>query len=404
MRAFNEIDSFTYTDKLHERITSEIEGLTKEYILGVDENDYKNYLIEKYTLEPLKIFFDKEKIERPTSSKEWFEDRFYGEKYQRDVYHFSVAYPFTVSPALFKIHPSTWAMTSYDINIDERNFLVSFSLKLTKLEPEEFQRQKDTAKNSAFANVDNANAFARAWNLQLQSVVTNSFSKQKSKYNKENDFFAAINIPFDKDTQSIFTPPIIKKREIPQPLVNKNQEFSSEPIMGNKMYEDILKIIYDAGKSMERKPVLYISKDEEGLRDQFLFILETRYDAITASGETFNRSGKTDIILKYAMDGTNLFVAECKFWHGFKGLLETISQLFDRYLTWRDSKVAVMIFVKNNDFTSVLKNIATETRNHPYYVKDSGHRGESSFSYIFRLPQDSEKHVFLEVMAFHYDK
>jgi hypothetical protein len=170
------------------------------------------------------------------------------------------------------------------------------------------------------------------------------------------------------------------------------------------MYDDILRVIYDSGKNMEKKPALYNGKDEEGLRDQFLFVLETRYDGTTATGETFNRGGKTDIILKYAKDGSNLFVAECKFWHGSSELMKAISQLFDRYLTWRDSKAALIMFVKNKDFSNVLNTIRTDIKAHPYYTREAGNRGESSFSYIFSLPQDTEKTVFFEVMVFHYDK
>ena len=66
---------------------------------------------------------------------------------------------------------------------------------------------------------------------------------------------------------------------------------------------------------MERKPSLYRGKEEEDLRDQFLLFLETRYAATTGTSETFNKAGKTDILLKYE-DGTNLFVAECKWWKG----------------------------------------------------------------------------------------
>src|SRR5690606_29732415 len=127
--------------------------------------------------------------------------------------------------------------------------------------------------------------------------------------------------------------------------------------------------------------------------DQFLLILETRYDATTATGETFNRGGKTDIILKYANDGTNLFVAECKFWHGAAEFHKAISQLFDRYLTWRDSKVALLLFVRNKDFTNILNVIKEEALKHPYFLSEVGQRGETSFSYHFHLPADKEKRV-----------
>ena len=169
------------------------------------------------------------------------------------------------------------------------------------------------------------------------------------------------------------------------------------------MYDDILKVIYELGKSMEKKPSTYQHKDEEGIRDQFLLVLETRYDSTTASGETFNKKGKTDIILKYSKDGSNLFVAECKFWHGPSEFHKAISQLFDRYLTWRDSKAALILFVTNNDFSKVIETIKNESLKHPYFEKSIGKRGETSFSYLFHLPQDKDKKVCFEIIAFHFD-
>jgi hypothetical protein len=69
-----------------------------------------------------------------------------------------------------------------------------------------------------------------------------------------------------------------------------------------------------------------------------------------------NKGGKTDILVKHT-DGTNVFVAECKYWKGEGVLHETINQLFDRYLTWRDSKVAIVFFVTIKEFSRVLQTI-----------------------------------------------
>ena len=404
MKAFNEIQSYEAFEKFRISIKNEIEGKTKEYILSVDENEYKNYLYEKYALQPLNVYLDEEQREQPVKSKEWREDSFYREKYQVDTYTFTIKYPFSGSPSLFRLHPSSWTMTSHDINVDEHKSTVSIKFTIYKQDVNEFNKELASSTRSAFANLDNANSDANRWNTELKSLVKTYFDNHKSKLLKENDFFAAINIPIDKSTQSIFTAPTITKKDIPQPILSKSKEFSTEPMMSKTMYDDILKVIYDTGKGMERKPSLYINKDEEALRDIFLLLLESRYEAMTATSETFNRSGKTDMIVKYANDGSNIFVSECKFWHGPQGYVDTINQLFDRYLTWRDSKVAIMIFVQNKDFTSVIKNIANTSRTHPYFVKEVGHRGETSFSYVFSLPQDTSKHVYLEVMAFHYDK
>jgi hypothetical protein len=324
--------------------------------------------------------------------------------FEVEFYSCTVTYTFSGSPILFKLHPSSWTILSNDIYVNEKDNSVSFVFELTKRDAEEYNRGKKEAYNTSFTNVDNANKDAIAWNNEVAALVSNLFHYQKTKFQEENNFFAAINVKINPNTASVFTAPTIQKKIIPQPKVSANKEFSTEPMMSQEMYNDVLKVIYDSGKNMEKKPSLYRGKDEEGLRDQFLFVLETRYDGTTATGETFNRGGKTDIMLKYANDGSNLFVAECKFWHGGSEFLKAISQLFDRYLTWRDSKTALLLFVTNKDFTNVIDILKTEVKTHEYFVKEKGSRGETSFSYTFHLPQDKNKYVQFEIVAFHYDK
>ncbi len=404
IKAFQEIDFSSFSNKLKEKIQSEINFKGKEYILTVDENEYKTYLIDKYSFEPIVIDQDSVEIGEPFITKETFESRYYGENYGADVYNFTIRYKFSGTPEIFKLRPSQRYPNTYSISVNETWSVVSFSFKLFKRDPDEFTKMKDTTYIAAFKNLEYANRDIQNWNSQIVNTVNSIFNTQKQKYLQENDFFAAINVKVNPNTTSVFTSPTIKKKIIPQPIISKNKEFSSEPTMSSEMYDDLLKVVYDSGKSMEKKPALYQDKDEEGLRDQFLFVLETRYEGTTATGETFNRSGKTDIILKYAKDGSNLFVAECKIWNGPSNYLKAISQLFDRYLTWRDSKVALLIFVTNQDFTNVLQTIADETKKHSYFSKVIGKRGESSFSFLMHLPQDKDKQIFLEVLSFHYDK
>jgi len=405
VKSFNEIDHNSFTQGLKDQIKEEIASKGKEYILGVDEDDFKKFLLNKFSLEPLTVDINSEIIDEPKISKEWIENSvLYRVPYETDAYNFTISYTYSGSGILFRVTPSTWIMTSAEIYVNRTNNSVSFEVKLYKKDPEEFLRTKNEMFQRAFANLNNTNQVATNWIVSLPSLVESLFHQQKDKFLQENDFFTAINVMVNKDTTSVFTAPTIKRQVIPQPTVNKNREFSSEPTMSKEMYDNILKVIYDFGKSMEKKPSTYKSKDEEGIRDQFLLILETRYDGTTATGETFNSGGKTDIILKYANDGSNLFVAECKFWHGTTEFHKAISQLFDRYLTWRDSKTALMLFVTNKDFTNVIDTIKIEAKQHPYYLKTIGERGETSFSYYFHLPQDKDKIVFFEIIAFHYDK
>lgn len=80
---------------------------------------------------------------------------------------------------------------------------------------------------------------------------------------------------------------------------------------------------------MEQKPSLYQNKDEEALRDVFIAMLERRFQSVTVTAESFNHIGKTDILLKDSTNSSNLFVGECKIWHG-KNILWKLSA---NYLT-----------------------------------------------------------------------
>lgn len=403
IQSFSEVDSHSFKVQFTEMIKSEINNNTKEYLLKVEEQEYIDYLVNKYTVEPLSVDYSSEFIPEPTKTQEWVNDQAYGRQYRVEVYSFTISYKYTGSGVLFKVRPDEFRMTSRLITINENDSTVSFVFKMDQKNSEIFNKTKTDYRDHAFMNLSNANKVAENWNRSVLGIVTSSFRAAKDRYLKENDFFAAINVKIDKATEGFFSAPSIKKKLIPHPSISKSKEFSSVPSMSKEMYEDVLKIIYQFGKSMERKPSTYHNKDEEALRDQFLLLLETRYDSTTASGETFNRGGKTDIILKYSVDGSNLFVAECKFWHGSSEFLQAISQLFERYLTWRDSKTALVLFVKSKEFTKTLETIKSDVKTHPYYISDNGFRGESSFSYVFSLPQDKDKKVLLEIIAFHFD-
>ena len=93
-------------------------------------------------------------------------------------------------------------------------------------------------------------------------------------------------------------------------------------------------------------------------------VLSPHFQSVT--GETFNKIGKTDILIRYK--NANVFVAECKFWKGIKAFYETIDQILS-YLTWRDSKTAILCFVKNKEINPVLGQIESETSKHSCYVK-----------------------------------
>jgi hypothetical protein len=117
----------------------------------------------------------------------------------------------------------------------------------------------------------------------------------------------------------------------------------------------------------------------------------------SATGETFNAHGKTDI---YVKDGeANLFIAECKIWRGPESIKEALDQLFS-YLTWRDTKSALIVFSRNRDFSGVLDQLWHLVSEHPQYKRGPSPEGETRMRYVFGRSDDPNREIFLTVMAF----
>lgn len=175
-----------------------------------------------------------------------------------------------------------------------------------------------------------------------------------------------------------------------------NITYSPEPALEEEVYHQILKVCHDFGISMERHPSSYKEKGEESLRDLLIMLLNPHFQSVT--GESFNKKGKTDILVRH--EGKNVFVAECKFWGGKKVHHATINQILS-YLTWRDSKAAIIYFVNNKNLQPILDDIDVMTAEHPCHVSRQKKGEEDWFIYHFHLADDSTRGLALAILFFH---
>ena len=137
-----------------------------------------------------------------------------------------------------------------------------------------------------------------------------------------------------------------------------------EPVLADEVFEHILEVIRLQAVGIERSPQTCAGMGEEALRTVVLDALNTHYRG-QGTAEAFNVAGKTDILIRH--EGNNLFIGECKFWSGVKGFVAAIDQLFG-YTAWRDTKLALIMFVRERDLTAIIDKAREALAEHDQFV------------------------------------
>jgi hypothetical protein len=200
----------------------------------------------------------------------------------------------------------------------------------------------------------------------------------------------------EDDPQTFVAPAIRKKIEVSLPRTSQKKVSPPDPSLARKIYDDIVRVLVGAGTTLERSGAALRSQDEETLRDILMLPLNSHFEGLT-HGEAFNKEGKTDIIVRF--EQATLFVAECKVWGGPKVLSDAIDQLF-KYLTWKDSKAAIIVFNRNVDFTNVLAKCLEAAKAHPQFGGLVGELSENVWELQFKLPSDAKRLITVTLMAF----
>lgn len=373
----------------------------REYLLNVNETEYVQHLRAKYEVEPLSLDFENLRI----SDREVYipAERFprhgftdvQGQSYPRQVVTFHLPFSGDRQQLLYK--PSRYITRSEEVWIED-NF-VCFEVVDFYEEPERLKHEADSALEAIRRLWEFSNEDVAEYNKGLEARTLRAVQERKTELLRQLNLLAALNVPVRKrsDVPSTFAVPVQRKRIVVQKPTASAEPFAPEPSLDRSAYSSILQMLHDVGVEMEIHPAIYTNKTEEALRDYFLMVLAPNFQSTT--GETFNRTGKTDILIKH--EGKNLFIAECKFWSGVGGFYRTVDQLLG-YLTWRDSKAAVLLFVKNKELQPVLDQIAAKTKEHGCFVKDWGRKADGWYEYEFHLKEDASRSAHLAVLCFHF--
>jgi hypothetical protein len=306
-----------------------------------------------------------------------------------------IAAPFDGDAEFFRIQPQ-----SHTLN-PPRGEIVDHEIHLTYIstdqKPEVIKQQYEAALHLIRENLTWLRESTSQFNSQLEGQIRSQLKARKDRLLADAGMTAALGLPMKKRESLPTTYAVpVTRRVLKIEEIRVTNDFKPEPVLSTEDYEEILRIMRSMVRVMELSPHAFRDMGEEDLRSHFLVQLNGAFHG-GASGETFNFQGKTDILIR--VNGRNIFIAECKFWTGEKGFLETIDQLLS-YLSWRDTKAAILIFNRNAGFSAVLTKIANAAKTHKHFKRDLGRSDESTFRYVFSQPTDKNREITLTVLAF----
>jgi len=389
-------------------IKEEIYGFGEDYLLNISEEDLAQSLIEKHILESPALKTDEKYLLEP---KEVDVDA--SEDPNRIIFEFdrgkpfyikgtsiTVVIPFEGDNELFNYQPLTFSTVVLHGVIYENELHLDYTT--TEHNSDSLKKEVEHDIQQIKSHLDWVKNDVNNFNNSLESYVKNLIKTRKEKLLKDRNLVSALDIPIKKQSnysRTFAIPVSSKKIKIELPNV-KAEKFKPEPTLPMKIYDDILSLIQNMALVMERSPKAFSRMGEENLRDHFLVQLNGQYKG-QAMGEVFNYQGKTDILIRY--ENANVFIAECKFWKGEKKLSKTIDQLL-KYVTWRDTKIAILLFNRSKNFTDVLNKLSKIIKIYPCYKREDEIMKETTFRYILHQPDDSNREIILTIMAFNVPK
>ena len=384
-----------------QKLFNEVASLSEDRVLNTSPEDLCNYLVDKYTIEAAEI--DESGINADYGDAQVdISQRFEYAVSDRSHPHYITGtrltfyVPFTGDPELFKCRPSTYNFSPpyATVRNGELVFIYERTTQGAAAVQTEFERDRQNVKEYLGWIAHDVEQF----NSTIQGKASQNITARREKLLQDRGLVAGLGYPLRRreGVPTTFVSPEVRRRIVPQLPPTSTQPYRPEPTLGMDDYEHTLSVLSNMVVVMERSPKAFIGMGEEDLRTHFLVHLNGHYEG-QATGETFNYEGKTDILIR--VDGSNIFIAECKFWTGPSDLKEALDQLLG-YTSWRDTKAALLVFNRDREMSTVLNRIPDVVREHAGYKADRTCPSETGFRYVFGHRDDANRELILTVLVF----
>ena len=298
---------------------------------------------------------------------------------------------------LFALRTNPYKSSYPYANYNDHRLRITVSLP-HDAHPERFKSEYDRELKLLKEYILHSGNQVRQYNERLPILAQQAIDNRRERLGRHGDLAALLDIPVSVNPDAPPVAPVkLNVRRAPPLPVPPESGLQPEPGITYDAYEQILHFIRHQGRTFERTPSTFAKHGEEELRDIILAQLNGHFEG-KAAGEVFRGNGKTDICIEEASRAA--FVGECKIWSGPSGIKSAIDQLLS-YLTWRDSKSALIVFnVHNKDFSRILESLPTTLAEHPLFIRDIKYDESGEWQLQMRSLEDQGRRVNVHVFVF----
>jgi hypothetical protein len=378
-------------------VAQRLEGWNPDELLNTPVDDVVEYLVDLGSIECPQLLPDEAfQVESTEVYQEYMD---FGERVKRRVVRFEFVVPFVGDKDVFTMRASTFSMSAPQVlrlhDGEIRLAIDNPSTDSAAIRAAVFGQIGAIEKCLAWSRnqIDNHNQYLRD---QVPGMVARRRESLLATRNLQADIGFPMRRRTDADRYAIPVRRKTVKPQRPQPS-GARASFKPEPALEEKDYQEALRVLKNTRNQLERSPTVAAKLDEEEIRDILLMGLNSQFQG-TAGGELFNGEGKTDILIRE--DDRNIFIGECKVWSGPKTMDGALDQLF-RYLVWRDTKAAILLFIRNKDVSAVIEKAIAKIEEHPNHKRSRPRQdADEEFEFTMHQQDDVNREIRLTLMPF----
>lgn len=386
---FHSLDMHSVLRSEEAKATRSVDTYNADQLLAQAEHDVVAFLVDYLRLDPPNLKLDEQYSERGVEEVQIESHDGWDGPVRVPGERLVLTIPFTGDKGFFEIQPTTYSLNPPRATVRAESIDLIFkgrTLPAAKL--------KDLIANevgSIETHLEQIRSDVQPFNDNLPSRVEHLVKERKAKLLASRSVEAELGIPVrSRQGPGTYSVPARPKRVALRPP-QAAAPFKPEPALATEVYEETIRLITAWGRSLERTPEVFASIGEEDLRAHILVMLNAQFEG-EAGGELFNGSGKTDILVR--VGDRNVFIGECKIWSGPAAFDDAIDQLLG-YVVWRDSKAAVVLFIRDRKNPSdVIHKAAAALRDHERCKRtlDAADPTERS-DFVFHADSDPNREI-----------